>query len=70
MTRATAVFTITTLEDFQEGDFLLEAKFLAQVLQNLEHFATVHDHSGDAGDGATLTTGDDGLLFMAMPAVD
>ena len=70
MARATATYAVTETTDWEEGDFFEAALFLIQVLQVLEFYAQLHDHSGDAGDGANLTTGDDGLLFMAMPAVE
>lgn len=68
MARFTPIFTITEATDWEAGKFFRFDKFRDQVGQNIEFFAQNHDHSGDAGDGATLTTGDDGLLFFAMPA--
>jgi len=68
MARFAATFSITETTDWEAADFFRFDEFRDQVGQNLEYFAQTHDHSGDAGDGATLTAGDDGLLFFAMPA--
>lgn len=68
MARFTATFTITETTDWEASDFFRFDKFRDQIGQNIEFGAQVHDHSGDPGDGATLTAGDDGLLFFAMPA--
>jgi len=66
--RFTATFSITEATHWEEDDFFDATYFRDEVGQNLEWFAQSHDHSGDAGDGATLTAGDDGLLFFATPA--
>lgn len=68
MARFASTFTITETTNWDAGDFFRFDKFRDEVGQNLEFFAQTHDHSGDAGDGAMLTAGDDGLLFFAMPA--
>lgn len=68
MARFTATFNITETTHWEAADFWRSPYFRDEVGQNLEWFAQSHDHSGDAGDGATLTAGDDGLLFFAMPA--
>ena len=69
MARFTASFTITELTDWEEGDFFEETNFRDQVGQNLEFFAQSHDHSGDTGDGANLTDGNEKLIWLYGPAV-
>lgn len=68
MARATATFSVTEATDFESGDLLRYDKFLAQVLQNLEFAAQLHDHSGDAGDGATLVDGNQKNIWYYGPA--
>ena len=70
MARFTAVAAITEATDWEAADFFRFDKFRDQIGQNLEFLIQLHDHSGDLGDGANLTTGDDGLLFFAQPATE
>lgn len=68
MARATAEYAVTEKADWEEGDFFRFNLFLTQVLQVLEFFAQLHDHSGDAGDGANLTDGNEKLIWLYGPA--
>ncbi len=67
-TRADATWTNTDKELWEEGDFFEAATFLLHVLQNIEFGAQSHDHSGDAGDGANLTDGNELLIWLYGPA--
>ena len=69
MTRATATWTNTVVEDFQAGNFLRATKLLQQMLQNLEHLAQVHNHDGGTADGGVLVLADPlGLMFYGAAA--
>ena len=67
MARFSATFTITEATDWQAGDFLRTDLFAAQVGQNLEFLAQSHDHSGDAGDGATLPVANPLYVWLLTP---
>ena len=68
MARFTSTFTITEATDWEAGDVLRFDKFRDQIGQNIEWFAQGHDHSGDAGDGATLTDGNEKNIYYYGPA--
>jgi hypothetical protein len=69
MARFAATYAITEATDWLEGEFFDATRFADQVGQPIEFFAQTHDHSGDAGDGATLTDGNEKLIFYYGPAV-
>jgi hypothetical protein len=70
MPRATAAWTNTETTDWTAGSRVREGKFLAQLLQNLEHLAQNHRHAGGAADGAPLPVADPkAILFYAQPGV-
>lgn len=69
MARATATWTNTELTDWEAGDGVRETNVKEQLLQNLEHLAQTHDHSGDAADGAILQTADAKSIWYYGTAV-
>lgn len=68
MAQFTPTFTITETGNWAAGDFFRFDKFRDEVGQNIEFFAQQHDHSGDPGDGATLTAGDAKNIWYYGPA--
>ncbi len=57
MAEPTPVWTAVEVADWQAGDYFRELEFL-EVLQNIQHLAENHDHSGGTADGAVLATAD------------
>jgi hypothetical protein len=66
MAKFTATWTDTEATDWEAGDFFRTDKFRDQFGQNVEFLAQSHDHSGDAGDGATLPTADPKYIWWSM----
>lgn len=64
MARATPTAGVTELTDWESADVIRYDKFRDQILQIIEFLLQTHDHTGDAGDGGTLTGAD----FMAVLA--
>jgi hypothetical protein len=68
MARFTATAAVTVTSDWDAGDFLRFDKFRDQVGQNLEFLMQSHDHSGDLGDGASLSVSNPWFVaFIAPP---
>lgn len=68
MARFTATYAITEATDWDSGDFFRFDKFRDQIGQVIEYFATLHDHTGDPGDGATLPAADPKQVWYYGPA--
>lgn len=68
MARFTATFTVTEATHWASGDLFRFDYFRDEIGQNLEFFAQSHDHSGDPGDGATLTDGNEKNIWYYGPA--
>lgn len=68
MARFDATFNITEKTNWEAADFFRFDNYRDEVGQNLEFFAQAHDHSGDAGDGANLTDGNEKLIWLYGPA--
>jgi hypothetical protein len=58
MATPTTLWTPMSDTQFVAGLPLREGAVRAYLLQNLQWLGSTHDHSGDAGDGGTLTTAD------------
>ena len=69
MTRATATWTNTVVEDFPAGNFLRATKDLQQMLQNIEHLAQNHVHNGGTADGGTVPAANAVYIMYIGPAV-
>lgn len=67
MARFSATFTVTEATDWEAGDFLRFDKFRDQIGQNVEWLAQSHDHSGDAGDGATIPLANPAYVWLLTP---
>jgi hypothetical protein len=55
MAAPTATYSTLDLADYTADGPLKEGK-LKLLLQNDQWFGTLHDHSGDTGDGGTIVT--------------
>ena len=64
MARFSATYAITEATNWLADSFFRFDLFRDQIGQVIEFFAQTHDHSGDAGDGATLTAGEEKLIFL------
>ena len=68
MAEPTPVWTPLDVADWQAGDYVREPELL-ELLQNLYHIASVHNHDGGTADGGVLVLADPlGLMFYGPAA--
>jgi hypothetical protein len=65
MARATASWTNTETSDWDAGDGVRATKLLQQVLQNIEHLAQSHNHTGDPQGGALALADPKAIWFYS-----
>jgi len=68
MAAPTATWTALDTADWDSGDGVYADKFL-EVLQDIYHLATNHQHAGGTADGALLPTADPKYIWLLTPPI-
>lgn len=68
MARFAATWTVTEATDWQAGDGVRETALKEQIGQNIEYLGQSHNHDGNDGNGALISTADPKAIWFYGPA--